>query len=274
MNSRITRSVLQVGLAIALVLGGSAMVEAKSGRDILTGTNVFGRTGLLFSDTAQVPDKGRGAFVASLLYGSGDDVDYINLPFGGNYGVADNFELSASVDYLAVELDLPPLPASAAVDDEASGLNRITVGGKYRIPASSNDMPDFAVGLDISNGPMEDDLGDSGTDINLKGMATFKVRSDLLVNGGLGILLEDDRNGVDGDNALQLNGGAAYKLRPDLAGIVELSINGRGEDDGVLAGGVRGRLGSGSARFHALLGLGIGSDAADFILGTGVQLPF
>src|SRR5687767_10554017 len=86
--------VLRLGLAAALLACGLTQAEAArkaDSNDVLTGVNLFGRTGLFFSDTAQVPKEGRGSFVGSLLYGSGDDIDFIEIPLGGNYGVAENF---------------------------------------------------------------------------------------------------------------------------------------------------------------------------------------
>ena len=119
------------GMAVLTVVfsSGAAGAATRSGLSgsYITGTNIFGRTGLFFSDTAQAPKMGAGSLTGHLLYGTGD-IDSIQIPLGFNYGIAENFEVSASLDYLSLDLDLPP----GFGDDSVSGLNTLTVSVKDR----------------------------------------------------------------------------------------------------------------------------------------------
>jgi len=254
----------------------------SGGADALAGTNVYGRSGLLFTDTADVSPTGQGAVSGHLLFGTDDDFDQISLPVGVNYGIADNIEVSANIPFVSVDLDVP---AGSGIDDSRSGLGSFTFGGKLRVPGNGRDMPDFGVGLDLAYGPLSDDLGGDGLDFNIKGMVTHRFAGGLLVNGGLGIIRIGEHEiefthpvtgqkmtvDSDSDTDLQVNAGLGYGLTPGLTGIAEFAINQFGDDAGVFAVGLRG---GSNVRFQGLVGLGIGSDAADVTVGGGVSMGF
>lgn len=267
------RKFLPTVLTLAMTLAfASQTVHAKargssisSSKSALTGTNTGARTGLFFSDTAQTPGDGKAFFTGHLLYGMDDNFDLLQIPFGANYGIGPDFELSGTLEFVHLSLDLP---ANAAADDSRSGLGNITVGGKYVIRHPGEIPPDIGFGVDVSHGPLSDDLGDDATDVTFKGMITHTVAGGLLVNGGLGFLVLGDRGGQDNDVVVQVNGGVGYPLTPALTGIAELGVNQFGDDDGIFAFGVRGGL---RQRFQILLGFGIGDASPDITLGAGVR---
>lgn len=298
------RFITFVSLFLGLVLAAGALpetVQAKQGKkssyprrsseSLITGNNIYGRTGLLFSDTAEAPSQGMAGVTGHLLIGSGDDVDTIQLPLGVNYGLAENFEISAGIDYVSLKLDLPNVPG-ANLDKSRSGLNVLTLGGKYVIPRPGGAPFDMALGMDISHGPLTSEIGEDGTDIGLKGILSYTVMPQkVFLNGGLGLLFVDGRdvetrvvnpitgavttvkaNG-DSDTVLQVNGGLGYMLNPNLMGIAELGINQLGDDNSVLAFGVRGRA-SDTLTWQALLGLGLNDNPSDIILGGGLTHRF
>lgn len=266
------RGILAGTLALAACAWGPLPASAAQA---LQGANVYGRTGLLFTDTAQVAGDGKGLAGAHLLMFSDDDFDGFSALFGAGYGIQ-QVELYGSGELASRDPDQ---------GDSASGLGSINVGGRWQLPVTGRDLPDFAVGLDISHGPLDDDLGPDGTDITLKGMATHVIAPQgLLINGGLGILFVDEREvqvvtpvgtftaESDSDTVIQLNAGAAYPFTPSLTGIVELAINQFGEDAGALSLGVRGKT-RGGIGFQGLLSFGL-DEAPDLALGAGLFVGF
>jgi hypothetical protein len=237
------------------------------GGNYLTGTNVGGRMGLFYLDTAEVPALGQAGVTGHLLFGSGDLFDRVELPVAFNMGLVENLEVSASLPYVSLDLDLPP---NAQADDTVSGLGNLTLGGKYRIPGDPGSYPDFGVGVDLAVGPLSDDLGDDGVDVTFKGLATHTFPNKLLLTGGLGLMRVDGRGG-DSDTVAQLNGGVGLPFTDALTALVELGINQFGDDNGILSLGLRGGR---QIRYQASIGLGLGDDAADTTLGVGVNYGF
>jgi len=246
----------------------------------ISGSNIFGRKGLLFTDTAETPNKGDSSFSGHLLLGEGDDFDQIQIPFGFNYGLDQNIEISASTQFLDQDLDLPNI-AGVSLDESRSGLGSITVGGKYRIEPQDRSLPDFALGLDLSFGPLSDDLGDEGIDANIKGLATHTLSNGILLNGGLGILFIGGRDVEvihpvtgqitkvkdDSDTEIQIHGGIGVPFRPDMTFIAELGIDQLGDENSVLGLGVRGGR---NTKYQLILGLGLDDAAPDISIGGGV----
>lgn len=268
--------VFVASIVIAHVAAVSAQPRAQSaspswgGGAYVPGTNIFGRSGLFFTDTAETSAWGRGSFTGHFLYDTDDDYNQIRLPFGFNYGLMENVEISANLPFISRDLDAP-----AGVDDSQSGLGSLAVGGKLRVPGH-NSMPDIGLGLDLGYGPLSDDIGEDGLDFNVKGMVTQTFSNGILVNGGLGVIHIGSRDidgggETDSETEVQLNGGVGVPLMPNLTGIAELAINQFGEDNGVFSLGVRGGRG---VKGQVLLGIGVGDNAPDLSLGAGVNVGF
>ncbi len=261
--------------------------KRKNPNGHIPGTNVYGRTGLFFTDTAEAPSEGSASVTGHLLYGSGDELDTIQLPVGVNLGLVENLELSAGIDYARIKFDYP-----GTAGNTESGLNVLTVGGKYVIPRLAGEPLNLAVGLDISHGPLTSKLGNDGTDFTLKGIMSYTLMPQkVFLNGGIGLLFLDGRDvetqavdpltGAvstvkakgDGDTVFQLNGGMGLMLNPDLMAIAELGINQLGDDSSILSGGLRGRA-SDSLTWQALLGIGLNDNPSDFVLVGGLTHRF
>lgn len=223
------------------------------------GINLYGRPGLIYTDSAEAPAVSRGHVGIHADYESMTDSSAFRVPFGASYGIAQDLQLHASLDFLSVSPDM---------DEGRSGLNALTFGGKYAFPGSRPNTPSFAVGLDITTLPLSDDLGPSGTDIHPKGMITHTFPSGLVLMGELGFVITGKQKE---DDFIQLKGGVGIPFTPALSGIAELSVNEYGDSGSALAFGVRGRGGR-KTGFQAFLGIGLGDAAPDFTLGGGVDL--
>jgi hypothetical protein len=233
---------------------------------IIGGSNVYGRTGLLFTETAQTIQPGHASATGNLLYWKKDQVKIYTMPeIGANYGVAPNMEVGGSIEYLSLH---------APGGFSASGLGYFSVSGKYVFEAKEANMPDFAALAEISHGPMAKKLGDSGNDFTLKGLVTRPLPNKLLLNGGAGLLFVGSRDNIDGETVFQVEAGAGYPFTPELTGIAELAVNRFGKNDGVFSVGVRGTTSMPALRWQALLGFGVGSYAADYTIGGGVRYSF
>lgn len=252
-----------MSLGLVLLLGIPAFAAAEG--EVITGSNVFGQTGLLFTETAQTVGHGRGAGTLFATLGSDDDVNVLNIPLGFAYGVSPHFELSGHGEFTSVNVDGP--------GEDRSGAGYIAFNGKYAFPRRDAALPVFAVSVEVAQGPLSEDLGDDGTDVTIKGLATHWGSSRLLLNGGVGVLVVGSRGGADSDTVVQLDGGLGYALTPGLTGIGELALNRFGEDTGLVSFGLRGGLAAGLG-WQALLGLGIGSASPDITLGAGLRWGF
>lgn len=233
-----------------------------------SGVNLYGRPGLIYTDSAETPAVSKGHVGIHADYESMTGGSAFRVPFGASYGIAQDLQLHASLDFLSVSPD---------VGEGASGLNALTFGGKYAFPASRPSVPSFAVGLDITTSPLSGDLGPSSTDIHPKGMITHTFPSGLVLMGEFGFVITGKKTidtpfgelKVDVDDFIQLKGGVGIPFTPALSGIAELSINEYGDSGSALAFGVRGGRKTG---FQAFLGIGLGDAAPDFTLGGGVDL--
>jgi hypothetical protein len=251
-------------LAVALLWGTAAVAAPRpESSGFITGSNVFGQTGLLFTETAQTVGDGNASGTAHLTFGSGDDVDVLSVPVGFNVGLSPDFELAGHAEFQSVD----------APWGDASGAGYLALNGKYVFPHRNADLPHFAASVEVAHGPLSDDLGDDGTDVTLKGLVSHWAPHQLLLNGGLGILVQGSRAGADNDTVLQLEGGLGYPLTPSLTGIAELALNRFGEDTGLVSFGLRGGRQAGLG-WQALLGLGIGSASPDLTVGGGLRWGF
>jgi hypothetical protein len=253
-------------------------VKRYSGdKKVAKGSNVSGRTGLIWTQTADTVAKGKFAGAAHLTlmttsnsmeaygYKTETTSTVFDIPVGGKYGVAPNIELGASIDFMSISSSTKTTPAVTGAgdgDDSSSGLNDFTFGGKYVIEGKK-DPVNFGFGMDISVGPMSDDFGDSSADFNPMGLVTYE-KDAMVLNGMLGFVI----TGAEGaDDFVQFGAGAGLALSPKLTGMVELGINSFGKEASVLGVGIRT---ASKTQLQAFLGLGLGDAAPDFVLGAGV----
>jgi hypothetical protein len=248
----------------AAVRKADAPAPVRSG--IIGGSNVYGRTGLLFTETAQTIQPGHASATGNILFSKNDQWKSLTIPVvGANYGVAPHMEIAGSAEVLSEKV------TGAA---SASGLGYLSVSGKYVFEAKKADMPDFAALAEISHGPLTKKLGDDGTNVTVKGLITRPLPNKLLLNGGAGLLFVGSRTHSSSDTVLQVEGGAGYPLTPKLTGIAELAVNRFGKDDGLFSLGLRGTTSSPAWRWQALVGFGVGSNAPDYTIGGGVRYSF
>jgi hypothetical protein len=185
------------------------------------------------------------------------------IPLGVNYGLSHNWELGAHAEFLSVDT-----PAG-----DESGAGYVSASGKYVFPHRAAEGPHFAALAELAHGPFDDDLGDDGTDVTVKGLVTHWMPNQLMLNGGLGLLFVGERGPADDDTVIQVEAGVGYPLTARLTGIAELAVNRFGEDTGLASFGLRGGRQAGLG-WQAFLGLGIGSDSPDLTLGAGLRQAF
>ena len=286
---KIMISTLAIALSMTLASGVFAATTAKkksakkstkkaasysSENKVAEGLNVSGRTGLLLSESAQAPEKGKFGLAGHLLFMTssmsesayGYDVKSsttnIQVPVGVSYGVAKNFELGASLDFISASSSYEVNGVEVGDSESTSGLGDLTFGGKYVIEGKNSPV-NFGFGADVEIGPLSSDFGDSSTTFIPKGMVTY-AKDSLLLNGNLNLVIP----GAEGaDTFVQVGAGAGLALSPKLTGIAELGLNGFGKEASVLGVGIRT---AGKTKLQALLGIGIGDASPDFVLGAGV----
>lgn len=239
-----------MALTAALACGSAA---AKGADTYVDGISLDGHFGFFYTGEAQVAPQGHGNIALGADYNSYGWGSAVDLPWASfNYGVAKDFEISGGLPFNFTSPDS---------GDGQSGLGVLSFGGKYLIPS---DAVSFAVDLDLRTGPITKDLeGVRHTDINPKGVVTYKTDSKLVVNGELGLVITGKRGDWNPKDYIQLKGGVGYPLSPKVTGFGELGINQYWDDGTALAVGVR--TGK-KTRYQALLGLGLGDNAPDFAL--------
>lgn len=237
------------------------MERTGGSKTFLRGSNIYGKTGLFFAETAQTQPAATASGVLHGLFGFDDNFNSIQIPLGVNYGIVQNFEGAMSLSFDWIDPDAPRA-------ETRNGIGSIRFGGKYVYDVPDQTMPDVGVSLDIAHGPLSDDLGEDGTDFDLEGLVTHTFSTGFLLNGGLGVLIEGDRGADDGDTAVRFNVGAGIPITPNLSGIAELAINRFGEDDGIFAFGIRAQ---GPVQCQVFFGVGVGDASADISLGGGVR---
>jgi hypothetical protein len=258
--------VVMLGFILGLVLGNlktqadTAYQPSRAENQYIDGTTLDGRTGMFFTGAAEVAALGHGNITGGFNYNSYWWGTITNIPVVGiNYGVVKNLELAASLPFQIKSVD--------SENRSYNGLDMLSFGGKYLIPA---DAVSFAAGLDVSTGPFAKKLNqfqERGTDINPKGLMTYKIQDNIVLNGELGFVIGGKRGVHDYDDFFQLKGGVGYAFTPKFTGIAELAINQYGSNSSSIA--IGGRTGT-KTKFQGMLGIGLGNYAPDFTLGGAV----
>src|SRR5687767_1896517 len=124
---------MALGFVAAFALAsGAGAATSKSAAGPRKGPNVSGRTGLIFTDTAQTVGAGRGQASAHVLLATDDDFDKFSLPVGFSFGPADDIELGANLDFVSLDPDR---------GDNESGLGTFTGSGRWKLPVQGADVP-------------------------------------------------------------------------------------------------------------------------------------
>src|SRR5581483_7053815 len=201
----------------------------------VSGTNIWGRAGLLYADTAEVASVGQIEGSAHFTYqslasasfaGYSSSDDLFGIPFGLHFGAAENLDLYASGDLMinSISSNVPGFVGGS------SSQFLINIGGKYRIAATNSKTPDFAVGGDVTiptNG--------GNAVVTPKGMVTYTLDSGLLLNGEMGIA-------IAGTTYVLADAGVGVPFGDKFTGIAEIGANQNGYLGSVLAAGVRADL--------------------------------
>jgi len=217
--------------------------SAPSGpKTYLSGTNVNGRSGLIYADTAQVAGLGQVEGSAHFTLQTFTGGNFINIPFGGHFGIARNFEISAS-----------GTPVITTIDGFGSGSAfLLTFGGKYKFDLKTDAPVDLALGADVTI-PVD---GGSAI-VTPRGVVSYTLASGVLLNGMLGV-------NISGGSTVSASAGAGVPFSPNFTGLIEIGAN-----PSVLAGGIR--IGQDAFKFQALLGVPL-NGASGVILGGGIIL--
>lgn len=204
--------------------------EAKTSSVI--GVNTNGRPGLFFSDTAETPNKGQVMGAAGLQFNTAGSV--LLIPVGGAYGLTPDLQLSANTGFYT--------------GSGISGLNTLTVGGKYHITSKIEHL-NFAGGLDLSIAPLYNTSYNTSTfNMDPYGVVTYSFVDGLRLNGQLGVFIPvtgykatvyGTSVTVTPSAVVQCNLGVSYPFPDNLTGIAELGINGGGSGVTPLVVGMR-----------------------------------
>lgn len=233
------------------------MSHSSSGSNTyLSGTNTWGRSGLLFADTSEVAGIGNIEGAAHLTYSSpASGFSNVNIPFGGHFGVANNLELSA-----AGVIGIFSSPAVTILGFTYGGdvsTFGIDLGAKYKIDLKGNGpTPSLSVGGDIlipTNG--------GSAIVTPRGTISYTLNNGMLLNGDVGIH-------IAGGSYVSVDAGVGVPLSNNFTGIVELGANQAGNGGSMLGGGVR--VGSGQFKFQGLLGIPLNGGGVQ--IGGGVIL--
>lgn len=255
------RFVAVLGLAFGLTLGmtqaqAAAYSQSSNSNQYINSINMDGHMGMYYTGSAEVPAVGQGNIALGVNYNSYSDKSVVDIPWCAvDFGVAKGLELSAG---------LPFRISSPDVGDSVSGLDVLTFGGKYLIPS---DSVSFAVDLDIRTGAIEEKLDPRHTDVNPKGLVTYKSPDGIVVNGEVGFVITGKRGDWSAPDYIQLKGGVGYAFTPKVTCFGELGINQYWDDGSSIALGIR--TGK-KTKFQGMLGVGLGDHAPDFTLGGSV----
>ncbi len=254
------------------------VVKKAPEKQFIEGSNLMGQTGLLWAETAKTTPKGKVGGAAHLAIHSDEFFTVVQVPVGVNFGLSKCLEAGATAEFMSVSPD---------EGDSTSGLGDLTLNGKYQFDTQSDVK--VAAGLDVGIGPLSDDLGESTTDITPKGMVTYTLKSGVVLNGTLGFVItggyeytytsyaydpitmsvvsREVTADVDPDNYIQLGAGVGIPVSPKLSVIGELGLNAYGDEGSILGGGIRT---GGKMPLQAMLGIGLGDFAPDFVIGGGI----
>jgi len=235
--------------------------HSSGGKHVISGGNLMGRPGYIFSDTATTLDKGQVMGSAHLTFDSWGSV--FQIPVGVSYGITDKLQLNANTSFYSVT--------------GASGLNFLNFGGKYGFDTSNRNLG-IAAGIDLGFGPLSNTLGTGFFTFDPYGVVTYTLPDGLQLNGKLGLYVQTYSYTVlnytfSGSwSFFQLDLGMAYPFDSNLTGFAELATNGV-----VNGGGLGGtpllvgiRTGK-DVQFQAFGGLDFGAATGAFI-GGGVVL--
>lgn len=189
---------------------------------IIEGTNVAGRPGFLFSDSAATASKGQimGA-VSPAFYSLGS---LFSMPFGGAYGITNDIQVHANTSFLA--------------GGGASQLGYLVFGGKYGFHHISTPGLDIAAGLDFAIGPLTNSVY-SQFCFDPYGVVTYAFKDGFTLNGQIGVFIPSGQTVTINPGfglpsytftytppaAFQFNADAAYPFDSELTGIAELAAN-------------------------------------------------
>jgi hypothetical protein len=218
--------------------------------EVLSGANIWGRSGLIFADTAEVGSVGKIQGSGNFVYETIANGGVVMLPFGANAVVAENLDIFLGGVYSSMsfnndmDIDIPSATAFA-----------ITGGLKYGVKGSDG-SPDFSIGEDLA-------IPTNGGNVTAttRGVMSYTVDSKLMLNAAAGFALT-------GTPYFVCDAGAAYAFNPGLTGIAEIGANQLGYSNSILAAGIR--AGKSALSFQGTLGIDISNGM--FVGGAGVVL--
>ncbi|HVZ80869.1 MAG TPA: hypothetical protein VHE12_08730 [bacterium] len=212
----------------------------------LSGTNTWGRSGLLFGDTADVAALRTIEGSAHLLYSSPvSGVNNFGIPFGGHFGIADNVELSAAGD---LELQ--------SATGYSSSIFLLDLGGKYKFHTKNENL-----GLALGGDVLIPTSGGGSAIVTPRGVVSYTLPSGMLVNGDMGIH-------ISSATYVSVDAGLGYPFSNNFTGMVEIGANQNGNGGSVLGAGFR--AGADQFKFQGLLGIPL--NGGGVVIGGGIIL--
>jgi hypothetical protein len=240
-----------------------AAEERSKPRSYLTGTNLWGRAGLLYGDTSDVARVGQVEGSAFFTYQSLTSItvgnysagtNMIGIPFGAHYGAAKDVDIYASGDWRNISSSTNFPGATAGPSQSAFNIN---FGGKYRIAAPNVNTPDFSVGGDIT---IPTNTGGQVV-FTPKGTCTYILESGMVLNGEFGV-------GISTVTYVLADAGVGIPFAEKFLAIGELGASQYGYLNSMLGLGVRANF-SGT-KLQALLGIPLNGYGAQ--IGVGIIL--
>jgi hypothetical protein len=226
----------------------------------VSGTNIWGRAGLLFSDTSDVLPVGHIEGSAYLTYqslaslGIGSytyTTDQLGIPFGFHIGVVENVDLYASGNFVSTRSgsDVPNYTSTSTNSFVLNG------GGKYHI-ATTNKNLSFSAGGDLT-------IPTQGGSVIFtpRGTVTYVLGNGFLLNGELGVAIDSTTYAV-------ADAGIGIPVNDRIAVMAEIGANQAGYLNSQLAGGIR--YAFSNIKLQGLVGLPLNGGGA--MIGGGIIL--
>ena len=238
-----------------LFFSGLGPAQAQETAKAAPGVNLWGRPGLILGDSFERFTPGTWILSSHYVfqsYASGENVS--QLPWGLTYMAADDLVFYAGDSY--------------RLDNEAQGLNLLTLGGKWGFRLEDPAWQ-FSLGLDMAAGPASASLGSNSTDFIPTVTAAYAFSNGLLFNFELNAYLPGD--GLP--TYIRFDPGFAYPILSDVTALLELA--GHNSQPGPSNPGssvVFGIRGSGALHLQGFFGLGTSESAPSYYGGFSLLM--
>jgi hypothetical protein len=241
--------------------------------NVQSGTNLEGRSGLFYGDTAEVAKSGslEGSLHAAWAPPVAGAQQY-TFPLGVHYGVCNDFEVSAGVKPALSVVSHPGTPASyvlmlglpvaeipAKAGNTTSTMDVFIHGGfKYLITSEKAGAPDFSLGANAYLPAYSD-----GAFVAMPEASCTYFMKELVLNGDLGLGLGDG-------NYVKLDAGLGWAVLKEISLICEIGVNQDGYTNSMFALGARAGIGGTGVKAQALWGVNLNTNVG--LAGLGLIL--